>query len=848
MGRLQSADMLRYSRSHVLLLALSSAALPGCGGGGSSSGGDTDTDTNATDTPGTGGSEGTGDGDGPPADIVDEPEITECPGHPLAGPGDGSCVVSTGANGATLLRGAVLTPRGILRGGEVLVDAQGSIACVACDCGQEAAATDATVVVCDQAVISPGLINPHDHITFANNVPIGEGPDRYEHRHDWRTGAGGHVELNTNSGASADVVRAAELRFLMSGVTSIAGAGSAPGLVRNLDTNGALEGLAAKVADSDTFPLDDANGTTQASGCNYGDSPTQGSSIANLDSYLPHIAEGIGQTARNEFTCSAGELGLIQPQTALIHGVGLTPREIDQMRVADSLLVWSPRSNIVLYGDTAPVTVYDHLSVPIALGTDWVPSGSMNMFRELACADAFNTEYLAGHFNDFELWKMVTTNAAFAVGAEDGIGLLKVGYAADIAIFRTDASKADHRAIIAGSEADTVLVMRGGQPLFGDTSVMQALRPGCEAMDVCGRAKTACVQADTGATLATTQAAIEASYPLFFCGVPQNEPTCVPSRPGEYAVISDGDSDGDGVANEQDNCPSIFNPVRPLDDRQGDVDQDGYGDVCDSCPLNPNNDCDPYPVADIDADGVANGLDNCPDTPNQDQADADSDGHGDVCDDCAVPNPGPAGCVSTIQAVRDPSHPSHPNEGDEVRVEGVIVTGIHDDGSGFYVQDVAGGEYSALFVFTGNNADDAQVGDVVSVTGTYVERFELTQLEGASFVVTGPGAGLPVTAVVVTPAEVANGGPLAEVYESVLVQVEGVAIVVTNPDGAEDFDEFEIDAGLRVDDAAFAALDNLCAVGTTFDSVTGLLSFSFGNQKLLPRFADDLVNPSCVPY
>lgn len=780
----------------------------------------------------------------PPADIQDEAEITECGDHPLPGPADGTCAVAAGAGGATLLRGTVLTPRGVLRGGQVLVGADGVLACVDCDCSGAPGADDATVVTCDQGVISPGLINPHDHITFANNTPIGDGPDRYEHRHDWRTGANGHVELDTNSGASQDVVRGAELRFLMSGVTTIAGAGSAPGLVRNIDSNGALEGLLAEVADSDTFPLDDANGTTQTMGCNYGDSPTEVGQIDNLDSYLPHIAEGIDASARNEFACTSG---LIQPQTAVIHGVGMTPSDIDEMRAVDALLVWSPRSNVVLYGNTAPVTVYDALSVPISLGTDWVPSGSMNLFRELACADSLNSTYFDGHFNDFELWKMVTTHGAFAVGAEDGIGLLKPGHIADVAIFRTTADKADHRAIIAGTEADTVLVMRGGVPLFGDAALVEALRPGCEALDVCGTDKVACVQADTGESLAQTQSAIESSYPLFFCGEPDNEPTCVPTRPGEYESIGGGDSDGDGVSDDDDNCPTVFNPVRPIEQAQGDIDQDGFGDACDTCPLTQTNDCDPYPVADIDSDGVLNGVDNCPDDENADQADADNDGHGDVCDDCASPNPGPAACVTTIEAVRDPSNPDHPREGASVQIEDAIVTALRDDGTGFYVQSAAGGEFSGLFVFSGST-NGVELGDIVRVAGTYEEFFEITELTSASFFVSEPGGGLPLTPQVVAAADIADGGALAEPLESVLVQVDMVSIVAMNPDGGSDFDEFEIDDGLRVDDLNFEAIDNLCPDASTFDSIIGISGFSFDHHKLYPRFEADFVGASCEPF
>ena len=857
---------MRCLSTSLIAGCLGSVGAIGCTGddGGSQTGTETDgTDGTAGDP--TGGPEDTGDGTfddtgddddddtgepgpPPPDDVVDEPEITECEDHPLAGPGDGTCDVEAGTGRAMLIRGAVMTPRGILRGGQVLVNEEGTLSCVDCDCTGHPDAADAAVLTCDQAVISPGLVNPHDHITFANNVPIGDGPDRYEHRHDWRTGAGGHVELDYDSGANQDVVRGSELRFLMSGVTTMASAGSAPGLVRNIDSNGALEGLLAQVANSDTFPLDDANGTTKLAGCDYGDNPTQGEFIDGLDSYLPHIAEGINTAAQNEFVCSVEELGLILPQTAVIHGVGMTPARIDQMREADSLLVWSPRSNVVLYGNTAPVTVYDHLSVPIALGTDWVPSGSINMFRELACADSLNRDYFDGHFTDFELWKMVTTHGAFAVGAEDGIGMLKPGYVADLAVFRTSDDKQDYRAIIEGTEADTILVVRGGDVLFGDDALVESLRPTCESLDVCGTAKRACVELDTGDTLAATRSALEEHYPLLFCGEPDDEPSCVPTRPDEYTGITDGDADGDGAPDEEDNCPNVFNPVRPIEGIQADSDDDGYGDVCDTCPLSADNDCTPYPVADIDDDGVPNGIDNCPDDANDDQADDDQDGHGDACDACPSANPGPAACISTIQAIRDPSHPEHPRVGAQVSFEDAVVTAIRDDNSGFYVQDPTGGDFSGLFVFTGSNADDVALGDVVRVSGIYEEFFDITEITSASFEITEAGGGLPLTPMVVDPADIADGGASAEPLESVLVRVENVSIAVMNPDGASDFDEFEIDDGLRIDDLVFDALDNTCAVGTTFDAIVGVAGFSFDHFKLYPRFSADLENPSCDPF
>lgn len=67
-----------------------------------------------------------------------------------------------------------------------------------------------------------------------------------------------------------------------------------------------------------------------------------------------------------------------------------------------------------------------------------------------------------------------------------------------------------------------------------------------------------------------------------------------------------------------------------------DTDGDGVWDEVDNCPTTPNPD-----QADADGDGVGDACDNCVTTPNPDQADADGDGIGDVCDNqqpvCNVP-------------------------------------------------------------------------------------------------------------------------------------------------------------------------------------------------------------------
>ncbi|MCO6488237.1 MAG: thrombospondin type 3 repeat-containing protein [Phaeodactylibacter sp.] len=112
------------------------------------------------------------------------------------------------------------------------------------------------------------------------------------------------------------------------------------------------------------------------------------------------------------------------------------------------------------------------------------------------------------------------------------------------------------------------------------------------------------------------------------------------------------DGDGDGVADFEDNCPTVFNPG------QADLDNDGLGDACDSDRdgdgVDNNNDAfpdDPTETSDNDSDGVGDNAD--PDDDNDAQSDADelacgsdpldaaslsADNDGDDSPDCVDPD------------------------------------------------------------------------------------------------------------------------------------------------------------------------------------------------------------------
>ena len=120
-------------------------------------------------------------------------------------------------------------------------------------------------------------------------------------------------------------------------------------------------------------------------------------------------------------------------------------------------------------------------------------------------------------------------------------------------------------------------------------------------------------------------------------------------------VADFSDTDGDGVLDDDDNCPAISNPSQTNTDGaldggdacDSDDDNDGQSDAdeieCGSDPLDdqstsPDFDGDNIPDCvdpdglESDGDGIRDSEDNCPNDANPDQADTDGDGLGDVCD------------------------------------------------------------------------------------------------------------------------------------------------------------------------------------------------------------------------
>lgn len=803
----------------------------------------------------------------------DAPPPQKC-NNPATPPASGLCTVTKGDK-TVVIQANILMPSGFLEQGQVAIQNE-KIVCVGCDCATQY--TSATKLVCPEAVLSPGLINAHDHLAWAIRGP-GKYTSAYDHRHEWRKGAGPDKPKvsagGQNSGGRA--VAWGEIRMMMSGVTSIAGNAAATGLIRNLVSK--REGLPGTLRYT-TFPLGDSGGDLISSGCKYPKFDSK-SSIDKATSYIPHVAEGISDAARNEFLCMTdaanGGQSLLSQNASIIHGIGLTATDISLMAQRGINLIWSARTNVSLYGHTANVTLFDRYKVKIALGTDWMPSGSMNMVRELQCVDYLNKNHYNSHFTDQQIIAMATSNAADVLGVGQYVGSIKVGYYADLALYDAKNNKG-YRAIIDSKSQDIALVMRGGRSLYGNKALIEALAEtpaNCDAIDVCSSNKLLCLadeKVDSRITnlkdlmdYVNTWAPSQnvSVYPLFSCdATPKDEPSCVPQKKGQFGMSDPNDKDGDGIENSKDNCPDIFNPIRPLDNgKQADADDDGKGDVCDVCPLTKDSTtCKGFDPNDRDGDGIENSKDNCPFVSNPDQKDEDKDTTGDACDPCPkdANKPGEACPVKAASIYDLKSGKIALNN--NVRLENLLITAIQSNKERITAQLIPGdtgyqgADYSGIMIYVGTSPSitipaGIKVGDRMTVEGKAAEFSGQIQLSNLTTLTITPGT-TQAPAVTVKPADInKDTASRAKALEGVVVKVENVEVTNENPDDPNQYGEYSVAATgaltdeVRVDDLFDAAVTTAAtrAKGTKYTSITGVLLLTFGNYKIIPRSASELV-------
>ena len=117
----------------------------------------------------------------------------------------------------------------------------------------------------------------------------------------------------------------------------------------------------------------------------------------------------------------------------VIHGSTLNVEQLHQLRDTGSKLTWSPQSNLRLYGQTTLAAQAITAGIPVALGADWLPSGSSSLLAEMKVARRVLAEQ-GMVTTPADMVRMVTAGAAAIAGLADQLGSLATGRPADLLV------------------------------------------------------------------------------------------------------------------------------------------------------------------------------------------------------------------------------------------------------------------------------------------------------------------------------------------------------------------------------------------------------------------------------
>ncbi len=340
-----------------------------------------------------------------------------------------------------------------------------------------------------RGVIYPGMIDLHNHLEY-NVQPLWRPTrifgDRYEWRDDLRYKAEVQKVAKVMQPVSAAIIRYVEVKLLVGGVTSAQGMnvkkrGHYRGMVRNFESTGdaAYPEIEHELNDWDRLDLDPAELARKQEQMRIG--------AQSGKRFFHHLAEGKNERAHEAYR-DLLDKDVFGKNYVGIHCAGLKSDDYAVYAGKDAKAVWSPLSNLLLYGRTVEVKEFLASGVTWGLGSDWSPSGTKNLLGEmkvawLAAKDAgVNLDYRT-------LAEAVTSRAADIVGWGKKLGRIEPGCGADLLVLAPrfpDPYENLFRAV----ESDVLLVMIEGVPRFGDVALMrQAGLP--DELEACTVAKRA---------------------------------------------------------------------------------------------------------------------------------------------------------------------------------------------------------------------------------------------------------------------------------------------------------------------------------------------------------------------
>jgi hypothetical protein len=351
-------------------------------------------------------------------------------------------------------------------------------------------------------IIFPGFVDLHNHPMY-NVFGRWHPPNKFKNRYEWRdlqtykdalgTPAGNLQRRDDHDRTFCDIDEYAEVLALIGGTTSISGISARrgfehpvpdclTGLVRNLDWASGFYGTAIGQERVENVLGVAPRDMKESDAKRLRDEISQN----KIDLLLVHVGEGSTQDMESglELLTLMGR-DLAGEHTAIIHGTGLAPEDFRRMRERGVSLIWSPRSNIELYGGTTNVVAAFREGVTVALAPDWSPTGSTNMLAEIGYASRLSQTQMLDFVSNRQLFEMATAIPARIAKIDDKVGSLQPQMYADLFVLRGDSAH-PFDALAHSKPQDVELVLVAGKPLYGHESLMKPFKVPLEKIEVCG--------------------------------------------------------------------------------------------------------------------------------------------------------------------------------------------------------------------------------------------------------------------------------------------------------------------------------------------------------------------------
>ncbi|TBA52711.1 amidohydrolase family protein [Rhizobium ruizarguesonis] len=363
--------------------------------------------------------------------------------------------------------------------------------------------------------IFPGLIELHNHLAY-DVLRLWEVPKQYGNRGQWQGTpeyqalvSGPMKVLGKAPGIAPAIARYTEAKCLLGGTTTSQGLT----LFSNSGIKRKYRGLIRNAEESLDSNLSDA--MARIPDYEAKDKETFLRYLKNYKCFLLHLSEGIDESARNHFLSLEIEpdTWAIAPSLTGIHCTALQPEDFERLAQNGAGMVWSPLSNLMLYGKTAGIKAARSAGVRIGLGSDWSPTGSKNLLHEMKIAWRYS-ELEGGVFSQREVVAMATISAAGLLRWDRYLGSIETGKYADLIVVRGNGGD-PYDSLLNADETGIDLVVVDGIPRCARPDLAAGFTTSSEPFEFTGEKRlinfddAAADQAVAGLSLSAAEGALQ---------------------------------------------------------------------------------------------------------------------------------------------------------------------------------------------------------------------------------------------------------------------------------------------------------------------------------------------------